>query len=80
MPDDLGWYVFVGGCGVAQTDTRAGAKALLLQKAKADCQRKIDHAETVARHYRAQLELLNVGGLEQVTPESEALAELEGPA
>lgn len=61
--DDGYMHVFVGGCGVGRAKTVPAAKKMLLDRAKATCERHIKASLRIARHYRGELRRLNREGL-----------------
>jgi hypothetical protein len=61
--DQPTWFVFVGGCGVAQTTTQADAERELLARAVSYCDRHIAYAKTQIEHYERQKRVLQSNGL-----------------
>lgn len=58
-----GYSAVIGGCSVGHRESLAEAETLLLEKAKAMCQRRIEEARFIAMHYEECLQRLEKEGL-----------------
>lgn len=59
--DSVDFVVFVGGCGVGHAKTLRAAEELLLQHARAECDRRTHEAQCRLNHFTEQRRRLSAG-------------------
>lgn len=62
--DSTEYIPFVGGCGVGGATTLSKAKMLLLFEAERSLERRIAEANSIAAHYKAELQKLHKHGIQ----------------